>query len=115
MVHLPGSEQLKETEILRIFNISHKQLRFGVKWGGGKPMVVTTKAVKTSYPRTKEVWLSFKVIVVAKFKVHREGKNLSDNHLLRNFFILAFLFSFQILCVSSLRGLMQTSEHAVLY
>lgn len=92
MVHLPGFEQLKETEILRIFNISHKQLRFGVRWGAGKLIVVTTKAVKTSYPHTKEARLSFKMIVVAKFKVNREEKGLTDNHLLRNFFMLVFFF-----------------------
>lgn len=54
---------------------------------------LTTMAVKTSYPLTKEVWFSFKMIVVAKFKVNKKEKeNLTDNHLLRNFFILAFSF-----------------------
>lgn len=55
------------------------------------------------------------MIVVAKFKVNRQKKKIKpDNHLLRNFFILVF-FPFHFLCVSSLRGLMQTSEHAVLH
>lgn len=78
-------------------------------------MAKTREAINTDYPLAKEAWFVFKVIIVAKFKVIRKNKTKqTNNHLLKNFFILVFS-SFHFFWVSSLRGLMWTSEHAVLH
>ena len=75
---------------------------------------MTTKAVNTSYPRTKEAWFGFKMIVVAKFKVNRKKTKQNIAICYEISLFLPFL-PFYLLWVSGLRGLMQTSEHAVFH
>lgn len=75
MIHVPWFEPQKESKILRISNFPQRAyLDLGQEREVVSLRALTTMAVKTSYPLTKEVWFSFKMIVVAKFKVNNKKK-----------------------------------------